>query len=246
MESIDPVLLVGVVALICGVLIGMLISRISSPSSGDVDALKAELERERTEMARYRASVDEHFNKTSDLVNDLTQDYVKVYRHLAEGAQTLSGVSEFNKVLEQPQGRVLISVDEFVTEAEASTTTEASGEAPSEPSSSDTPEQTPLDDAPKDYVENAPEPEADMDSASDDSAARETSDSEPVDDTAVDKAASVDSDEPEQTDETRDSSDSTDSEIVDAQDKSDELPTSTESHKAAQTADADASSEKKI
>ena len=41
-------------------------------------------------METYKASVNTHFNKTSDLVNELTQDYVKVYRHLAEGAQTLS------------------------------------------------------------------------------------------------------------------------------------------------------------
>ena len=224
MESIDPVLLVGVVALICGVLIGMLISRISSPSSGDVDALKAELERERTEMARYRASVDEHFNKTSDLVNDLTQDYVKVYRHLAEGAQTLSGVSEFNKVLEQPQGRVLISVDEPVAEAEAVTTNNAAGasapetssESSSEASSEVTPEQAPLDEAPKDYVENAPQAEAGQGSASDDAAAAETADAEPVDDKTVDKAASADSEEPAQPVETRDGPDSDESETADS------------------------------
>ena len=149
MESIDPVLVVGVIALVCGVLIGMLISRISSPSSGDVEQLKAELERERSETARYKASVDEHFNKTSELVNDLTQDYVKVYRHLAEGAQTLSGVAEFNRVLEQAQGRVLISVDEAESGAEETPVAEEGDVASDEPTPQDA---APRDEIPKDYV----------------------------------------------------------------------------------------------
>jgi uncharacterized membrane-anchored protein YhcB (DUF1043 family) len=110
-ETFDPVWLFGAIALLAGLFLGVLIARLMNPSSGDIDQLKAELERERTEMARYRASVDSHFNKTSELVNELTQDYVKVYRHLAEGAQTLSETRKFTQVLEQPQGRVLISVD---------------------------------------------------------------------------------------------------------------------------------------
>ena len=176
MESIDPVLVVGVIALICGVFIGMLISRISSPSSDDVDKLKAELERERTENARYKASVDEHFNKTSNLVNDLTQDYVKVYRHLAEGAQMLSGVSEFNKVLEQPKGQVLISVDEAAAEAEsteavddaapeAATETATDAEPSAEPAEDQASDEAPAAEeppreAPKDYAEESTSAEA--------------------------------------------------------------------------------------
>jgi len=41
----------------------------------------------------------------------LTQDYVKVYKHLAEGAQALGEGRDFANVLEQHQGKVLISVD---------------------------------------------------------------------------------------------------------------------------------------
>ena len=112
MESIEPVWLYGAIALVCGVFLGFLINRKMNPSAGEVDELKAELERERAETERYKESVNSHFNKTSELVNELTQDYVKVYRHLAEGAQALSDTREFTQVLDQPQGRVLISVDE--------------------------------------------------------------------------------------------------------------------------------------
>jgi uncharacterized membrane-anchored protein YhcB (DUF1043 family) len=125
-DSIEPVWLFGAIVLACGILLGMLINRLLNSSTADVDQLKSDLERERAEMERYKASVNSHFNKTSDLVKELTQDYVKVYQHLAEGAQTLSDTPEFTQVLEQPQGRVLISVesdaDEAVVVTDANTT----------------------------------------------------------------------------------------------------------------------------
>ena len=112
MSPIEPVWLFGAIALACGILLGVLINRLLNPSAGDIEQLKADLERERDEMKRYKTSVNAHFNKTSSLVKELTQDYVKVYQHLAEGAQTLSDSPEFSQVLEQPQGRVLISVED--------------------------------------------------------------------------------------------------------------------------------------
>ena len=117
MDSIEPVWLFGVIVLACGIFFGMLITRLLTPSTADIDQLKTELERERAEMERYKASVNSHFNKTSDLFKELNQDYVKVYQHLAEGAQTLSDTPEFTQVLEQPQGRVLIAVEGEAAEA---------------------------------------------------------------------------------------------------------------------------------
>ena len=66
----------------------------------------------RTELSSYKTSVNSHFDKTSELVNDLTQNYVKVYQHLAEGAQTLGDSRTLTNLLEQHQGKVLISVDD--------------------------------------------------------------------------------------------------------------------------------------
>lgn len=130
MESIDPVWFFGAIALATGLLLGLLISRLLNPSTDDVEQLKAELESARTEMERYKASVNSHFNKTSELVNDLTQDYVKVYRHLAEGAQTLSDTGEFSHVLEQQKGRVLLSVEDRPSPAPAVGAGDTTGETP--------------------------------------------------------------------------------------------------------------------
>jgi uncharacterized membrane-anchored protein YhcB (DUF1043 family) len=109
-ESIDPVWLFGSIALVAGVFLGILGNRLLSPRSGDIDKLQAELVQAREAMALYKTNVNTHFSKTSDLVNELTQDYVKVYKHLAEGAQSLSDTREFTQVLDQPTGQVLISV----------------------------------------------------------------------------------------------------------------------------------------
>ena len=115
MESIDPVWLFGSIALVAGVLLGALLCRRFTPTIMEVDELRVKLERSRIEMERYRDSVNDHFGKTSDLVKELTEDYVKVYRHLSVGAQTLSDAPEFSHVLEQQKGKVLISTDDAVS-----------------------------------------------------------------------------------------------------------------------------------
>ena len=111
MDPVQFVWLMGIGALIGGGIIGAIAYRNLAPARKEASNLKAELEQARDEMESYKASVNSHFDKTSELVNELTQDYVKVYKHLAEGAQVLGDGREFTHVLEQHQGKVLISVD---------------------------------------------------------------------------------------------------------------------------------------
>ena len=137
MESIEPVWLFGGITLVGGILLGVLLVRLFNPKTGDVEKLQAELDQARSEMETYKASVNTHFNKTSDLVNDLTQDYVKVYRHLAEGAQALSETREFTQVLDQPSGQVLISVE--AEKEPATDALEAQADQPSVAAEADVP-----------------------------------------------------------------------------------------------------------
>ena len=128
MEFIDSIWQVGIIALLAGVMIGALAYRIFSPSVKQSDGLRTELDNARQELTDYRASVNSHFAKTSELVNDLTHNYVRVYQHLAEGAQTLGDSRELNKLLEQQQGKVLLAVDD-----ESESTEAAAGTMRSEP-----------------------------------------------------------------------------------------------------------------
>jgi uncharacterized membrane-anchored protein YhcB (DUF1043 family) len=104
--------LIGIIALVAGAIIGALAYRLLAPSVKQAEKTKSELDMAREELSCYKASVNSHFNKASELVNDLTQNYVKVYRHLAEGAQTLGDSRTLTNLLEQHQGKVLISVDD--------------------------------------------------------------------------------------------------------------------------------------
>jgi len=123
-DYVNSVWQIGIVALVAGAVIGALAYRLLSPSEKQVDKIKSELDMAREELSSYKASVNSHFNETSELVNDLTQNYVKVYRHLAEGAQTLGDSKTLTNLLEQHQGKVLISVDD---EAKAGDTISGGG-----------------------------------------------------------------------------------------------------------------------
>ena len=111
MEYVNSVWQIGVIALVAGALIGALAYRLLAPAVKQADKIKTELDVTREELNTYKASVDQHFHKTSELVNDLTQNYVKVYQHLAEGAQTLGDSKAFTSLLEQHQGKLSIAVD---------------------------------------------------------------------------------------------------------------------------------------
>ena len=112
MEFIDSIWQVGIIALLAGAMIGALAYRHFSPSVRQADEIKAELDHAKRQLSDYRSSVNSHFAKTSELVNDLTHNYVKVYQHLAEGAQTLGDSRALNNLLEQQQGKVLLAVDD--------------------------------------------------------------------------------------------------------------------------------------
>jgi len=103
---------IAIIALVAGAMIGALVYRLFSPSVKLANKIKSDLDQTRGELASYKASVGLHFDKTSELVNDLTQNYVRVYQHLAEGAQTLGDNKAFPNLLEQHQGMASIANDD--------------------------------------------------------------------------------------------------------------------------------------
>ncbi len=112
MEYLYSVWQISIISLIAGTMIGALAYRLLAPSVKQAGKIKTELDVAMEELDSYKTSVNQHFDKTSELVNDLTQNYVKVYQHLAEGAQTLGDSKTFTNLLEQHQGRVSIAVDD--------------------------------------------------------------------------------------------------------------------------------------
>ena len=104
--------IIGVVALAIGGLIGFLLGR-SGSDAGERQTLQRQLDETRDELGSYKQEVSEHFEKTAELVNQMTQSYREVHRHLAQGAQTLAASENARLALEEAlQPRLADSRDE--------------------------------------------------------------------------------------------------------------------------------------
>jgi uncharacterized protein len=90
MDVPSEALVLAAIALVVGVLSGMVLRRASGRrQSARIRELETDLATSREELERYRGQVAEHFTQTSRLLRDLTLQYRSVYEHLADGARTL-------------------------------------------------------------------------------------------------------------------------------------------------------------
>ena len=86
-----------IIALIIGGAIGSLLGWYSALASRGgnkrkiILELESQLDQARQNKVDYEAEVTEHFARTADLLNKLTDDYRSVYTHLANGADQLCG-----------------------------------------------------------------------------------------------------------------------------------------------------------
>jgi len=69
---------------------GIYIHKSKYSGGSQAEQLKGEKQALEEEFDEYKSSVAEHFEKTSEMLNGLTDNYVKVYQHLAEGSQALT------------------------------------------------------------------------------------------------------------------------------------------------------------
>ena len=81
----------GIGLLAVGILVGRWIRHRSSPLQARIEELDQLLAEERERRTAYEAAVGKHFEQTSDLFRDLTQQYTVLYAHLAEGSRELCG-----------------------------------------------------------------------------------------------------------------------------------------------------------
>jgi len=81
--------LVAIFCLILGVVCGLLFGRATNAPLQEAQELKDSLNQVQSEFDTYKAEVTQHFTKTAELVNSMTDNYRNVHTHLAGGAQTL-------------------------------------------------------------------------------------------------------------------------------------------------------------
>ncbi len=117
MDFFSLSLLVALLAFATGIAVGLAIYKFMHSDDARARKLEDELIQLKQEHQDYKQGVTEHFSKTSDLVNNLTEDYVKVYKHLAESAESLTDV-KITPQLSQPESSPMVS---FINEVENNT-----------------------------------------------------------------------------------------------------------------------------
>jgi hypothetical protein len=81
--------LIGVGLFGLGLGVGFLFRRSDRTAQRRVEELELELLKARGRLEEHRDQVVKHFEQTSDLFRDLTEDYTALYAHLAQGARDL-------------------------------------------------------------------------------------------------------------------------------------------------------------
>ena len=81
--------LAAIFCLVLGVVCGLLFGRATNAPLQEAQELKESLNQVQSEFDTYKTEVTQHFTKTAELVNSMTDNYRNVHTHLAGGAQTL-------------------------------------------------------------------------------------------------------------------------------------------------------------
>jgi hypothetical protein len=110
MELLNTPWIIALAFFLIGTLVGALIFKNAYSDEVKIRQVEDDLEQKEHDFKLYQQSVTAHFSKTSELVHKLTEDYVEVYKHLAEGSDTLIDKNSKPAPLKQLQGQALDSI----------------------------------------------------------------------------------------------------------------------------------------
>ena len=89
LDATSSIWMVGTLSFLLGAGLGCIVAYLLVARGGRKHELEAELNHLNERFTDYRDQVTSHFMHTSELVQEMTQSYRKVYEHLATGAQHL-------------------------------------------------------------------------------------------------------------------------------------------------------------
>ena len=90
-DGTTSIWLTGILFAALGAMLGSIITYLVVARHGRTRKLQDELDQLKDRFTDYRDQVTQHFMRTSELVQEMTQSYRAVYEHLALGAQNLCG-----------------------------------------------------------------------------------------------------------------------------------------------------------
>lgn len=146
----EDIWLISIAALLVGAVIGFLMGRSGNASNKQAE-LAEQLENTKAELDSYKLNVNQHFEKTATLVNELTTSYKDVHEHLANGAQDLCDADSINLALEPTMKSQIEKQEETTDDSTVSETSDSSKDKP-EAESKDA-------EVPRDYAPKSPEDE---------------------------------------------------------------------------------------
>lgn len=144
----NSVWIIGIVTLAAGALIGYLLGR-SGENSGQ-QKLVDQLNEAQQELSEYKEQVNGHFEKTADLVNNLTESYREVHQHLAQGSESLCKGEHSPAQLNNDTQPKIAELAESEQEEQIPTVTDEVAAAP---------EEQEVIEPPRDYAPKSPDEE---------------------------------------------------------------------------------------
>jgi uncharacterized membrane-anchored protein YhcB (DUF1043 family) len=88
--SLNALIFTALVAFFIGALVAYGLATLISRRGGRSGDLEHRLNEAENRLSDYQDEVNDHFQQTADLVNNLTNSYREVHEHLAKGAQNLA------------------------------------------------------------------------------------------------------------------------------------------------------------
>jgi hypothetical protein len=113
----STVALIAFVSLIVGLAVGAWLINKLSPSQQNRKALEKHIQKLQRQQQDYQDEVNQHFSKTAELLNQMTESYRDVHNHLAKSASQLTshGISPLQAL---PEDRPFIQGEPLAVAAE--------------------------------------------------------------------------------------------------------------------------------
>ncbi|MGR2803928.1 Z-ring associated protein ZapG [Vibrio harveyi] len=78
-----------IVGLLVGTIVGVVISRLTTPEYKKQKSVQKELEAAKFELEQQRQELVDHFAQTAEMLDTLGKDYTKLYQHMAKTTSEL-------------------------------------------------------------------------------------------------------------------------------------------------------------
>ena len=102
-----------IVGLLVGTIVGVVISRLSTPEYKKQKSVQKELEAAKFELEQQRQELADHFAQTAEMLDTLGKDYTKLYQHMAKtSAELLPNLPEQDNPFDKKTAMSAESIDE--------------------------------------------------------------------------------------------------------------------------------------